>query len=341
MDTEMITRRIYTRVVLDGTQDSLPVIEREGFDYVGPIAECFKGSSGSSGSYKISDEEKAILQTLNSNMQFMTSLYKEHQLPYDLMVQQGNMELYPEYFSYNKSQLQDAHTDLSLNRTVKDAMAQKQLEDIQRQSTLSDLEFNSAVDRTGMYDGIEQRLAGEGLDMLTADIPGAMGRATSDVNQAYNNQRDALARDQARLGINPTSGMASEQSRLTGLDFAKANAFNRQSARDAETTRVENANLERTQANWAKDTALLAGGRQSMISAKDYSTMLNGGYGVMAGYQPNTGTPAGTDFSAQMNATSNSAASGPQGVYVPGQSNNTWGSALGAAAMLGSAWMMS
>ncbi len=332
--------RVYTRIVIDGAKDGLPVIERDYFDYIGPITQCGK-SSGGGGSYEISAEEKAILKTLNDNMNFMTSLYKENQLPYDLMVSQGNMELYPDYFSYNKSQLGDAQADLALNRTVKDQMAQKQLGDIQKQGALSDLEFGSAVNRTMTYDNLEQKVAGERLGMLTADIPGAMGKATADVNQAYGNQREALARDQARLGVKPSSGMASEQSRLTGLDFAKANAFGRQSARDAETTRVENANLARTQANWGKDTALLAGGRQSMVSAKDYSAMLNGGYGMMAGYQPNTGTPAGTDFGAQMNATSNSAASGPQGVYVPGSSNNFAGQALGAAATLGSAWMMS
>lgn len=340
MDTDMNGRKIYTRVVLDGTRDGFPIIEQESFEYNGPIAMCFGGSSGDSGSYEISNEEKAILQTLNSNMQFMTSLYKENQLPYDLMVQQGNMELYPEYFSYNKSQLQDAQADLGLNRTVKDAMASKQLNDVQRQDALSDLEFDSTVKRTSMYDGMEQRLAGERLGMLTADIPGVMGKATSDVAQSYAQNKDTLARDQARMGFNPTSGVASEQSRLTGLDFAKSRGLARQTARDAEIARVENANLARTQANWAKDTALLAGGRQSMTSAKDYSAMLNGGYGMMAGYQPNTGTPGGTDFASQMNATSNSAASGPQGVYVPGSGNNFAGQALGAAATLGSAWML-
>lgn len=332
--------KIYDKIVLKMVNDGLETVSASSFEYDGDVALC-GSSGGSSGSYEISKEEKAILRTLNSNMQFMTNLYKQEQLPYDLMVIEGNKELYPEYFSYNKSQLQDAQTDLALNRTVKDEMVSKQLNDVKRQNQLAQTEYESALKRTDLYDQAEQRLANERLGMLSADIPGEMGKATADVSQAYGTQRDALAREQGRLGISPTSGMAGEQSRLTGLDFAKTNALARQTARDAETTRVDNANLARTQANWGKDTAMLSGGRQTMASAKDYTAMLNGGYGVMNGYQPNTGTPSGTDFAAQMNATSNSAASGPQGVYVPGSGGNgMWGSALGAMSTLGSAYML-
>jgi hypothetical protein len=78
------------------------------------------------------------------------------------------------------------------------------------------------------------------------------------------------------------------------------------------------------------------------ISAKDFSAMLNGGYGVMNGYQGYTGMPTGTDFASASANAGQSAAQGPQGVYVPGSSGGGMlGSALGAAGTLGAAWMMS
>jgi hypothetical protein len=259
------------------------------------------------------------------------------------------------------------------------------------------------------------KLSAEKLAMLNADLAGVSGRASADSQQTYAQMRDALAREQSRLGVNPSSGAAMESSRLTGLDFAKTNALGRERARAMEQQRVEEANLGRTQANWGKDLSLigqrnsaagLAGniatsmyglqgsmatsaantlrdapgsamafnannvraadllnnnlrslqtqgyGVNAMdlartrtqatapISARDFSGMLNGGYGVMNGYQGYSTVPQGTDFGSMSINANNSAANGPQGVYVPGSSNNFASSALGAAGTLGAAWLM-
>lgn len=327
--------RISTRIVLDGTRDDLPVIECDGYEYDGPVAQCGGGSSG--GGYKISAEEKALHRALTDNMKYFQNLYKNHQESYDLQVLEGNKKLYPQLFEYNKAQLEDARADLDINRGIKDAMAEKNLKDINQQSQLADQQFADSQQRIDRYNQVESNLVNERLGMLSADVASAQGRATADVAQAYAGQRDALAREQSRMGVMPGSGVASESSRLTGLDAAKANALGRETARNNELTRVENANVQRAGMNWNKDTALLNGGRSTMMTAQQYSAMLNGGYGVYNPYQANM--PAGTDFaSASMQATQ-TAQGAPTGTYVAGKSGGGAGGVLGGAAsgaMMGS-----
>lgn len=459
-------------------------------EYTGDVAMCFD-SGGDGGGYEISDEEKAILKSLTNNMEFFQQLYQSEQLPYDLSILQGNTALFPEYFGYTKAQLEDAQTDLALNREIKNMVADKTQRDVQRQDALSDLEFQRAaynddlikreIKRNNVYNDfidkqmdwassyndyaqyeIEQakanqakadahynamvgksdelsglssdflnkadsaysqfgvnaaqnklsmnNLEGEKLAMLEADLEGVAGRASADAYHSYETSRDALNREQARLGVNPSSGVAMEQDRLQAMDYAKANALNRTAARDAENTYVENANLERAKANWTKDLGVIGARNDSMsvlgnmasnlygnsastalgsaetlaqapgsaaeftknnvrssdllgnslaskdmnnymtksgdllpysVTAKDYSAMLNGGYGAMNGYQGVGSLTGGTDFASASSAAGQSAASGPQGVYVPGGNNNVLGSALGAAGTLGAAWLMS
>ena len=483
--------RISSKYVMQITEHGVSELTDECVfeEYTGDVAMCFE-SGGDGGSYEISDEEKAILQSLTDNMEFFQQLYQTEQLPYDLSILQGNMALFPEYFGYTQSQLEDAQTDLALNREIKDMVADKTQRDIQRQDALSDLEFQRAaynddliqseIERNDVYndfidqqmdwassyndyaqyemeqakanqakadahydamvgksdelsdlssdllgkadgaygdyasvimqnDAAMQRLEGEKLGMLDADLEGVAGRASADAYHSYETSRDALNREQARLGVNPSSGVAMEQDRLQAMDYAKANALNRTAARDAETTYVENANLERAKANWTKDLGVIGERNNSLgslsslasglygnatqsaigsaetlaqapgsameftknnvsssdllgnslaskdmnnymtksgdllpysVTAKDYSAMLNGGYGVMNGYQGVGSLTGGTDFASASSAAGQSAANGPQGVYVPGGNNNVLGSALGAAGTLGAAWLM-
>lgn len=325
--------KVYSKIVLDMTKDDLPVLLSESFDYDGEVQEC-KG--GSSGSYKISNEEKALYKQLTENMSYFQNLYKTYQQDYDTQIIQQNKQLLPQVFEYNKAQLEDARADLSLNRGIKDSMAQKQAKDIEQQSQLADLQFADSKERLDRYSQVEGQLASERLGMLSADVNGVMGRATSDVAQAYGTQRDALAREQARVGVSPTSGAANESSRLTALDFAKTNALGRETARNNELTRVENANVQRAAANWSKDTSLLNGGRSTMTTAKDYSAMLNGGYGVYNPYSVNT--PSNTDFAAATNQAAGSAQGAPSGTYVQGKSSNMSG--IGGALGMGAGFLM-
>lgn len=301
---------------------------------MGFLSDIFGGGDSDSG-YKMSDQEKQILSSLYENMEYTKKIYRDNQLPYDLMVVEGNKSLYPQYFKYTSNQIDDASKDLALNRTVKDSMAAKQLSDIERQNKLAQAEYDNAMNSQDRYNTAEERLAGERLGLLTADINGVMGKATSDVAQAYATQRDALARNQARLGISPTSGMASEQNRQSALDFAKASAFGRSTARDTEIKRVDDANLERSKANWSKDISLIQGGRASIQNSQNYTNMLNGNFGVNT-----TGlasTPQGNDLNATASNAAGAATSGPEGVYVAGNSGGN--GLLGAATTLGAAWL--
>ncbi len=330
--------KVYTKIVLDATTDDLDIVYSESYEYDGPV-DLAKG--GSSGSYKISNEEKALYSQLTNNMKYFQNLYKNYQQDYDIQILQHNKEMLPDLFEYNEKQLADASKDLDINRGVKDAMAEKQLKDLQQQSQLSGLEFADAKTRIDRYDNVEANLVNERLGMLSADVNGAMGRATADTEQAYANKRDALTREQSRLGVLPGSGIASESSRLTALDSAKTNALARETARNNETTRVENANVARTNANWTKDTSLLNGGRSTVMNAADYSAMLNGGYGVYNPYGVNT--PQSTDFAAATNQSAGSASNAPTGTYVQGKSSGGVGGAISgglggaaAGAMVGS-----
>jgi hypothetical protein len=331
--------KIYTKIVMDMTSDNLDVIESSFEENEGDIALCGGGSSG--GGYKMSSEEKALYKQLTENMQYFQGLYKNNQQSYDLQILEGNKQLYPQLYEYSEAQLNDARSDLTQNREIKDAMAQKQLKDIGQQSQLADKQFADANERIDRYDQVESQLVNERLGMLSADVNGAMGKATADVAQSYATQRDALAREQGRLGITPGSGLASESSRLTGLDAAKTNALARQTARDAETTRVENANVQRAAANWSKDANVLNSGRSTMLKATDYSAMLNGGYGVYNPYTANL--PSGTDFAAASANATQSASAAPTGTYVQGRSSGGIGGAISgglggaaAGAMVGS-----
>jgi hypothetical protein len=328
--------KIYTRVVLDMTSDNLDVIEAECYDYRGDVTLCGGGSSSGN---KMSNEEKALYNQLTQNMQYFQGLYKNHQESYDLQVLEGNKKLYPQMYEYQEAQLADSRTDLAQNRDIKDAMADKNLKDITQQSQLSDAEFADSKTRMDRYNQVEGSLVNERLGMLSADTQGVMGKATSDVAQAYGQQRAALARDQSRLGIAPGSGAATESSRLSALDAAKANALTRETARNNELTRVEAANTTRTGLNWQKDSSLLNGGRASMMSATDYSAMLNGGYGVMNPYQVNM--PGHTDFAAATNQAAGTAQGAPTGTYVQGGKSTGAGIAGGAVsgAAMGTAIM--
>lgn len=333
--------RVYTKVVLDMTNDDLTVIYSESYEHVGDMAMC--GSSGSSSSKTqvvISAEEKKIMNSLYENMEYMKTVYRDNQLPYDLMVVEGNKELYPEYFKYAENQIGDAQKDLELNRGIKDEMASKQLSDIQRQDTLAQTEYDNAMKSQGRYDTAEEKLANERLDMLNADVNGVMGKATSDVAQAYGTQRDALSRDQARLGVAPGSGVAAEQTRKSALDFAKTSALARTAARDTEIKRVDDANLDRSKANWSKDISLIQGGRSSVQNSTNYTSMLNGGFGAKSNTLATT--PQGTDLATAAGQATGTAASGPQSTVVPGTNgNSTTNSLIGAGAMLGAGYLAS
>ena len=304
---------------------------------MGFLSDIFGGGDDDDSGYKISDQEKNILTSLYENMEFMKSTYRDSQLPYDLMVVEGNKELYPQYFKYATQQIADSTTDLALNRNVKDQMAAKQLNDIDRQNKLAQIEYDNAIKSQSRYDTAEDTLSKERLGTLTADVNGVMGKATSDVAQAYNTQRASLARDQARLGVTPGSGMASEQNRQSALDFAKASALARSAARDIEIKRVDDANLDRTKANWSKDISLIQGGRQTVQNSTNYTNMLNGGFGATGGGLATA--PQGNDLNASANAAAAAAANGPEGVYAPA-SGGSGNALMGAGATLGAAWLM-
>ena len=337
---ELNRTKIYTKIVLDGTSHNLPVMSSVSYIHIGEVAQC--GSSGGSSSKTqvvISPEEKKIMNSLYENMEYMKKVYRDNQLPYDLMVVEGNKALYPDYFKYAEQQISDANKDLDLNRTIKDEMASKQLSDIERQNTLAQTEYDNAIKSQARYDSAEEQMAGERLGMLEADIGGVTGKAGADVAQAYSTQRDAQGRDMARIGVNPSSGRTTESNRLTNLDFAKSSALAKTAARDTEIKRVEAANFDRSKANWSKDISLIHGGRQTIQNSTNYTGMLNGGYGAM--YNNLATTPQGTDLASATGQATGTAASGPQSAVVPGSSggNGTTNSLIGAGAILGAAWL--
>ena len=66
------------------------------------------------------------------------------------------------------------------------------------------------------------------------DYEGATGRATSDVNQVFDQQQDAIQRQNFRYGVNPASGSYQDDIRRNGVDRSLALVTARNRARREE-----------------------------------------------------------------------------------------------------------
>lgn len=162
-------RMIYTRVVFDmGTG---AVLEREGFEWSGPVAEC-KGGGGGSTVNSVDYGYNARMATLSEEQQGWAreyfGMWQQYYKPYEIAQAQANLELLPLETNLYKNQL-TAATQLLPQQTE---AAQK---------------FLSA--------------STQGVD-----VNERMALATVDTANAWKDVNATTARAAARMGVNPNSG---------------------------------------------------------------------------------------------------------------------------------------
>lgn len=162
-------RMIYTRVVFDmGTG---AVLEREGFEWSGPVAEC-KGGGGGSTVNSVDYDYNARMATLSEEQQGWAreyfGMWQQYYKPYEIAQAQANLELLPLETNLYKNQL-TAATQLLPQQTE---AAQK---------------FLSA--------------STQGVD-----VNERMALATADTANAWKDVNATTARAAARMGVNPNSG---------------------------------------------------------------------------------------------------------------------------------------
>jgi hypothetical protein len=122
----------------------------------------------------------------------------------------------------------------SMSKSNKMTREQKALLD--KQAAVAGDMQELSQDQYGLY----QDYSGDVFDNLfqeinqQVDYEGATGRATADVNQAYDAQQRADERQKFRYGVNPASGNFQEQQRQNGLSKAITNVDVRNKARREE-----------------------------------------------------------------------------------------------------------
>lgn len=133
------------------------------------------------------------------------------------------------------------------------------------------------------------------------DYEGAMGRATSDVNQVFDQQQDSIRRQNFRYGVNPASGSYQDDIRRNGVDRSLALVTARNRARREEDDK-----------NWAR-----------LMTGADYTQQfignsINAGNAAMGGMQS-----ASSGYGSAADRYSRSANNGVMaGMYLANQAVN-------------------
>lgn len=160
-------RMIYTKLVIDMMTGE--TLEQEGYWHDGEVAEC-KGGGGSveSVDYVYNDRMATIAEEQQSWAREYMDMWQKHFKPYEIAQAQTNMELLPLETEVYKNQL-SAAKELLPGQT----QAAKQF-----------------------------------LDASTkgVDVNERMGLVSADASNAWKDVGATMARESARMGVNPNSG---------------------------------------------------------------------------------------------------------------------------------------
>lgn len=198
--------RIHTRVLFD--MRSGAVLEDEGFEYSGPLAEC-KGGGGStvnSVDYAYNDRMATLSEEQQKWAREYFQMWQQYYKPYEIAQAQSNMELLPYETSLYKQQLQAASQLLP-------------------QQTEAAKQF-----LTSALEGV--------------DVNERMGLASADMASAWKDTQAQAARAAGRMGVNPNSGRF--QGINAALDTQKAAQM--AGARTQARVGAEQENFERKKA---------------------------------------------------------------------------------------------
>ncbi|WP_228203383.1 hypothetical protein [Acinetobacter sp. CFCC 10889] len=100
-------------------------------------------------------------------------------------------------------------------------------------------------DATDLYSGSIKGLVDLANDDVSPDLGGVTSRALADVSTQFDNAQEILARQNARMGINPNSGQAQASMRQTALAEALAKSGITTAAREQERVNANNQHWNR------------------------------------------------------------------------------------------------
>ena len=198
--------RVHTKIVFDMCSGA--VLEEEGYEYIGPIAEC-KGGGGStvnSVDYEYNDRMATLSEEQQQWAREYFQMWQQNYKPYEIAQAQANMELLPYETALYKNQLTAASQLLP-------------------QQTEAAKQFLTS--------------APEGVD-----VNERMGLATADAANAWKDTEAVTRRANARIGVNPNSGRY--QGIQAALDTQKAAQL--AGARTQARVGAEQENFERKKA---------------------------------------------------------------------------------------------
>lgn len=101
------------------------------------------------------------------------------------------------------------------------------------------------TDATDLYSGSIKSLVDLANQDATPDLGGVTSRALADVTTQFDNAQEIIARNNARMGINPNSGQAQASIRQTALAEALAKAGVSSAAREQERVNANNQQWNR------------------------------------------------------------------------------------------------
>lgn len=121
--------------------------------------------------------------------------------------------------------------------------AQKQQLQLQRDQLNFDKQRYK--DANDLYGGSISGLVDLANQDVTPDLGGVTSRALADVTTQFGNAQETIARNNARMGINPNSGVMQSQMRQAALSEALAKAGLGTAAREQERLNAENKHWNR------------------------------------------------------------------------------------------------
>lgn len=189
--------------------------------------------------------------------------------------------------------------------------AQKQQLQLQRDQLNFDKQRYK--DANDLYGGSITGLVDLANQDVNPDLGGVTSRALADVTTQFGNAQETIARNNARMGINPNSGVMQSQMRQAALSEALAKAGLGTAAREQERLNADNKQWSRlstvaglgvnqmngTAANMAQSTNNLANsyGSQASYLNNAAGNAISSGISAIAGAnwsglnQPKTATP--------------------------------------------------
>lgn len=126
---------------------------------------------------------------------------------------------------------------LSLDKPLRAAQRAEALSDIDLYRGLKQAQVNTAMDTMSQLAPLRRQVVQDAMAGVTADVPGAQGRAVADVRQSFAKTRDAEERRLRGLGLN--LGRLETQELPTRLAEAASEAAQRTRAGEAERNRAE------------------------------------------------------------------------------------------------------